>query len=107
AALPVMEQLEINGEIERPVIGISTASLNQVPPQYRHEIILPEDVEGGMVVANVMNGSPADEAGLQQFDVIVKINEQDITSILELRRFLYADASVGETAEVEFYRDGN
>lgn len=107
AALPVMEQLEISGEIERPVIGISTASLNQVPPQYRHEIILPEDVEGGMVVANVMNGSPADEAGLQQFDVIVKINEQDITSILELRRFLYADASVGETAEVEFYRDGN
>jgi serine protease Do len=107
AALPVMEQLETTGEIERPVIGITTAPLNQVPPQYRQEIALPEEVESGMVIADVLNGSAADEAGLQQFDVITEINGQEITTILELRRFLYSDASIGETVEIELYRDGN
>src|SRR5690625_7387629 len=40
AAIPIMEQLETDGEVARPVIGISTAPLNQVPPQYRNEIQL-------------------------------------------------------------------
>ncbi|MFA1822855.1 S1C family serine protease [Virgibacillus oceani] len=107
AAIPVMEQLESSDEIERPIIGITTASLNQVPPQYHHEIALPEEVEGGMVVADVLSGSAADNAGLQQFDVITKINGQEVTSILELRQFLYSDTSIGETVEIEFYREGN
>ncbi|RFA34498.1 serine protease [Virgibacillus dokdonensis] len=105
-ALPIIEQLESNGEIERPLIGISTAAIEQVPPQYRTDIQLPEDVKGGMVIANVENGSPADKAGLQQFDVITKINGNDVTSILELRKFLYSDASIGEKIDVEYYRDG-
>ncbi|WP_240508035.1 S1C family serine protease [Virgibacillus indicus] len=106
SALPIMEQLEQNGEIERPLIGISTASLNQVPPQYRSEIALPEDVKGGMVVADVQTGSSADTAGLQQFDVITKINGNEITSILELRKYLYSETKIGDTIEIEFYRDG-
>ena len=106
AALPIIEQLEAEGEITRPLIGISTASLYQVPPQYRYEINLPDDVEGGMVVANVEVGSPADNAGLQQFDVITKINDQEVTSILELRKYLYSETAVGDAIKVEFIRDG-
>ncbi|PAV30640.1 serine protease [Virgibacillus profundi] len=106
SALPIMEQLEKNGEIERPLIGISTASLNQVPPQFRSEISLPEEVKGGMVIAEVQSGSSADAAGLQQFDVITKINGNEITSILELRKYLYSETAIGETIEIEFYRDG-
>lgn len=106
AALPIMEQLETNGEISRPLIGISTASLNQVPPQYRYEINLPEDIKGGMVVADVQSGSPADAAGLQQFDVITKINGQEVTSILELRKYLYSETNIGDEIEIEYIRDG-
>ena len=106
AALPIMEQLEAEGEVTRPLIGISTASLNQVPPQYRYEINLPNDVEGGMVIADVQQGSPAEAAGLQQFDIITKINGQDITSIVELRKYLYSDSNIGDDLEVEYIRDG-
>lgn len=106
AALPVIEQLEAEGEITRPLIGISTASLYQVPPEYRYEINLPDDVKGGMVIANVEVGSPADSAGLQQFDVITKINDQEVTSILELRKYLYSETAVGDALKVEFIRDG-
>ncbi|MBP1968621.1 serine protease Do [Virgibacillus natechei] len=107
-ALPVMEQLEVSGEIQRPVIGISTVSLNQVPPQYRNEISLPEDLEGGMVIADVQTNSGADEANLQQFDVITEIDGEEITSILDLRQNLYSDDNnIGDTVEIEYYRDGN
>ncbi|MFC3039330.1 S1C family serine protease [Virgibacillus xinjiangensis] len=105
-ALPIMEELRTNGEIVRPLIGITTASMNQVPPQVMYELNLPEDVEGGMVIAEVQDGSAADKAGLQRFDVITAINGNKVTSILELRQYLYSEASIGETVEVEFYRDG-
>jgi serine protease Do len=106
AALPIMEQLETEGGITRPQIGISTAALYQVPPQYRYQIELPEDIEGGMVIAHVEPRSPADRAGLQQFDVITKIDGQEVTSILELRQYLYSETAVGEEIEVEYIRDG-
>ena len=106
AALPIMEQLEANGEVVRPFIGISSAPLSDVPPQYREQIVLPKNIEGGMVIANVEVGSPADKAGLKQFDMITKINGQKVTSILELRKFLYTEANVNEKVTIEFYRDG-
>lgn len=105
-ALPVVEKLETDGEVSRPLIGISTAPLTQVPPQYQQEIELPEDVEGGMVIANVQSGSPADNANLQQFDVITKINGNPVTSIIELRKELFDRGQAGEHVEIEFARDG-
>ncbi|WP_330949381.1 S1C family serine protease [Virgibacillus sp. MG-45] len=106
AALPIMEQLESDGKVIRPFIGIGTAPLNQVPPQYRQNVQVPENVEGGMVIANVEPGSPADEAGLQQFDVITKINGENVTTILELRKYLYAETTVGDLINIEIYRGG-
>src|SRR5699024_2268220 len=105
-AMPIIEQLETEGSVARPSIGISTASINQVPPQYRNQIQLPEDVEGGMVIAQVETGSPAASANLQQFDVITKINGNEITSLIDLRQYLYNEAEIGETVELEVYRNG-
>ncbi|MDY0406929.1 trypsin-like peptidase domain-containing protein [Virgibacillus sp. 179-BFC.A HS] len=104
-ALPIMKKLETKGEVERPFIGISTAPLEQVPPQYQERIQIPDDIKGGMVIANVEQGSPADKAGLQQFDVITAINGKEVTSILELRKTLY-EANVGDTVKLDVYRNG-
>lgn len=106
AALPIAEKLETEGEIKRPMIGITTAAINQVPPQYRMNFPLPENVKGGMVIAEVQEGSPAAKAGLQKFDIITKINGKEVTSILELRKLLYSEASIGDKVEIEYYRDG-
>ncbi|HLS07905.1 S1C family serine protease [Lentibacillus sp.] len=105
-AMPIIEQLEADGKVARPFIGISTASINKVPQQYRDQVQLPEDVEGGMVVAQVETGSPAENANLQQFDVITKINGNKITSLIDLRKYLYKETEIGETVELEIYRDG-
>ena len=106
AALPIIEQLEQNGEIARPFIGITTVEINQVPYQYRHNIKLPEDIDKGMVIADVQQDSPADKAGLQQFDVITKINDHEISSLLDLRKYLYSETKIGDTIHMEIVRDG-
>lgn len=105
-ALPIMEQLETNGKVQRPFIGISMATLNQVPMQYRHNIILPDGVDHGMVVASVEPGSPAEKAGLQQFDVITKIDDHETPTALELRKYMYSETKVGDTVKLEIYRNG-
>lgn len=105
-ALPIIEQLETEGEVSRPLIGISTAPLNQVPAQYRAEIDIPDDIKGGMVIADVQADSPAANAGLEQFDVITKINGNEVTSIIELRKHLYENGEAGEHVKIEYIRDG-
>lgn len=105
-ALPIIEQLETAGEVSRPLIGISTAPLNQVPAQYHAEIEIPDDVKGGMVIADVQANSPADNAGLEQFDVITKVNDNEVTSIIELRKHLYENGEAGEHVKIAYVRDG-
>jgi len=106
AAIPIMEQLESKGEVARPFIGISTASLKQVPEQYREHVRLPEGVEGDVVIAEVQPGSAADQAGLKQFDIITAIDDQEITSIVDLRKYMYSETTIGTTLQMEIVRNG-
>ncbi|WP_246569890.1 S1C family serine protease [Lentibacillus saliphilus] len=105
-ALPIMEQLETDGTVARPFIGITMAPINQVPAQYRNMIQLPEDENGGIVIAQVQEGSPAAAANLQQFDIITKIGDKDVTSIVDLRTYLYSKTTIGESVELQIYRNG-
>lgn len=105
-AKPLMKQLETDGEIARPYVGISAASIDEVPVPYQENISLPKDVKEGVVIAHIENGSPADQAGLKQFDVITKINNEEVTTFLDLRKFLYSKANIGEKIKIEFYRNG-
>lgn len=106
AAIPIIEQLEKNQQVARPYIGISTVALNQVPTQYRNQIELPESIDNGMVIAQAELDSPAGKAGLQQFDVITKIDNQEISSLLDLRKYMYSETKIGDTVKLEIYRDG-
>lgn len=105
-ALPVIEQLETDGEVTRPFVGIAGADLTQVPQQQLHNIQLPEDVEEGIVVANVQPNSPADEAELKQFDFITEVNGEKVTSMLDFKRILYTETEIGDDITFTFYRNG-
>ncbi|WP_077624137.1 S1C family serine protease [Sediminibacillus massiliensis] len=107
SALPIMEQLETDGNVSRPFIGISAIELSSVPNEHRQkELNLSDDITDGVVVAQVQNGSPANNAGLKQYDVITKINDQPIASMLELKEYLYSETGVGEKVDITFYRNG-
>ncbi|SDH90365.1 serine protease Do [Alteribacillus persepolensis] len=106
-AVPVVEDLETKGEVERPQMGIGIRSLSEIPSYHWQETLhLPPDVDSGVFVTNVAQGTPAQEAGLQQYDVITAVDGQDISNGHDLRTYLYRDVEIGDTVEVSFYRDG-
>ena len=105
-ALDIINQLEQNGDVVRPVIGVGMVDLAMVSPQQQRSILnLPEDVTEGIVVAEVQPGSSADEAGMEPNDVIVSFNGEEVGNGVELRQEIY-DTEVGDEVEVEFYREG-
>ncbi|WP_368645516.1 S1C family serine protease [Alkalibacterium putridalgicola] len=105
-ALDIINQLEQDGEVIRPVIGVAMVDLSMVSPQQQKAILnLPEDVTGGVVIAEVQPNSSADEAGLESNDVIVSFNGEEVANGIELRQEIY-DTEIGDEVEIEFYRDG-
>jgi len=98
-AKPVVEQLIAQGFATHPWLGISGGTLD---PETAQSYDLP--VEGGAIVNNVFEGTPAGEAGLQAGDIIVAIDGTTILSmdelVVEIRKH-----QVGDMVTIDFYRE--
>lgn len=106
-AIPVIEDLETHGEVQRPQMGVIIHSLQEIPSVYWHGTLgLPEDITGGVYIHDVAPDSPAERAGLQEGDVIVALDDKEIKDLHDLRRFLYTEKRVGDSVTVTFYRNG-
>ncbi|MDN6627144.1 MAG: trypsin-like peptidase domain-containing protein [Pisciglobus halotolerans] len=104
--IDIISQLEKNGKVVRPVLGVSLLDLSQISEQQQETVLnLPEEVKSGVVVAKVARGSAADEAGLKQYDVIVEFNGEKVTDSIELRKAIYS-TEVDQKIELTYYRDG-
>ena len=78
-AREVVTQLLETGEVRRPYLGIEPT---QVTPEFASAFGL--DVEEGVAVVDVFAGSGAEAAGLEEGDVIVGIENEEITTGEEL-----------------------
>lgn len=107
-ALPIIEQLEANGAVTRPFMGISAIDFSSVPTQHIQRTLKldPNEVTSGIVIAEVHSGSSADEAGLKVYDVVTAIDDEPIEDMMDLRQYLYREAKIGDTVTISYYRDG-
>ena len=102
----IIEQLEANGEVVRPVLGTTTVNLNYFALETRvQDLGLAEDMTDGTVVVDVMANSSAAAAGVEQFDVITAINDEPVTDGQVLRQLLYK-YQVGDTVTLTVIRGG-
>lgn len=101
----IINELEKNGKIVRPALGISMVNLSNVNLQAVNQLNLPKDVKGGVVVAEVSSKGSAKAAGLQPYDVIVEMDGKKVEGIQNLRKILYSH-KVGDKLEVTYYRNG-
>ena len=101
----IIKQLEENGKITRPALGISMVNLSSVNTRVVQQLNLPSGVTGGVVIAEVDSKGSAKAAGLQPYDVIVEMDGQKIQGIQNLRKVLYSH-KVGDKMEVTYYRNG-
>ena len=102
----IINQLEKEGTVVRPVLGISLLDISQISEQQQESVLkLPKDIVAGVVVGQVQLGSAAEKAGLQKYDVIVKFNGEKVKNTISLRKGIYK-SELGEEVEIEYYRNG-
>lgn len=99
-AKDVMEQLRTQGKVVRPWLGVSILDVTADLQQY---FKLPD--RKGAIVGEVMNGSPAEKAGLQVGDVIRKVDNQPIDNAQALVDAI-AKKKIGQSVGLEIYRGG-
>ena len=99
-AKSIVTQLKTNGQVTRGWLGITIQDLKGQLAEYY-------GVSGktGVLVASVVPGDPADQAGIQPKDIITEINGEEVTSSRDLTK-LAANLGVGDTAKVMILRNG-
>ena len=98
--------LETGNQVVRPYFGISMIDITDSYYLWQYGISVPNDIEEGVAIIEVVSGSPADRAGLRRGDIIVSLGEDDVSSVAEFRYALYKH-NVGDEVEVKYVRNGN
>ncbi|MFT6212468.1 MAG: serine protease Do [Alphaproteobacteria bacterium] len=99
----VIEQIKDNGVVERGRLGIYFQPLTQ---DIADALNLPASLKNkGVLIGNVEPDGPADKAGLQSGDIIVKVNETEIIKSNELPRIV-ASLPINNPAALTIYRNG-
>ncbi len=100
-AKEVVEQLKEHGKVVRGWIGVY---IQEITKDLQESLELPD--RNGVLVADVVKGSPAEKAGIHRSDVIVRFDGKPVHKAEELPR-LVATTPVGKRVEVEVIRDGD
>ncbi|HVX73351.1 MAG TPA: S1C family serine protease [Devosia sp.] len=89
---PILDDLVTRGSVDRPPrpwLGVFTA-----------------ESDGDVVVMNVSDNSPADQAGLQRGDIISDIRDQQISGLADFYRKVWGTGPAGAEVAMRIVRDG-
>ena len=100
-AKPIVESVIKNGNFEKVTLGIKGTDASTYESVTNQNL----GVDKGVYVAEVIDGSTAQNAGIKAGDVIVKIGDTELTGMSDLTKSLYT-YSKGDTAKLIVYRNG-
>jgi hypothetical protein len=105
--LAALKRIELIVDRRQGVAYVRTKKTS--PPPYQHNrlgaVFLPASAQSDELVARVVEGSPAEEAGVRTGDVLLKVDKKDVTkwSVDALSRF---EMSPGTKVDLTLRRDG-
>jgi serine protease Do len=99
-AKEVAPQLQEKGHVTRGWLGVS---IQEVTPALAKSFDLKE--KKGALVAQVVSGSPAEKAGIEQGDVIVEFDGKEVTDSKDLPRIV-ASTPIGKAVTIKLLRNG-
>jgi serine protease Do len=97
----IADELIKNGKIDRGAIGISYSLLT---PRGAAALSLPSQTQG-IIITQILPGSPASQAGLKANDVITMINDQQIDGTHPISSILL-HTRPGDKVKLTIIRDG-
>jgi serine protease Do len=99
-AKEIAPQLQEKGHVTRGWLGVS---IQEMTPELAKSFGLKE--KKGALVAEVVSGSPAEKAGIEQGDVIVEFDGKEVTDSKDLPRMV-ASTPVGKAVTIKLSRSG-
>jgi S1-C subfamily serine protease len=81
------------------------AVLGDLIPEIAAQVGLP--VREGVVIQDVLTGGPAGRAGIQRGDIILSMDDHEVTTVRELTRLLRQEFQADQEVRVELFRDGS
>ena len=99
-AYPIAQQLISNGKVIRPQMGV-TVSEQEGPDEPMNDY-----APAGVVIMGVNANTPADRAGLRQYDFVTAVNGQRVTTVRELTTILDT-FQAGDTVTLTVVRYNN
>jgi len=97
----ILESLRSDGEVQRAWLGVQVREVNQGIADYYGL-----DKPRGVLVASVDDGTPANEGGVREGDIILSIDRERVDTVSELRNTVSL-MEVGSTVELDILRDGD
>jgi len=88
------------GHVRTPWIGVY---IQEVTPEIAQQFNLTK--AQGVLVADVVENTPAERAGIKRGDIIIKVNNQEVNSTTELQNKIKS-LNIGEKATLEVLRNG-
>jgi serine protease Do len=96
----IIAQLRDTGEVSRGWLGVGIQNLTPELAEY-YGI----EAKEGVLVTQIYEGDPADQAGIKEGDIIIAVDGKPIASSRELSRTV-AEAGVGSKMNINLLRDG-
>jgi serine protease Do len=96
----VMQQLQEHGKVVRGYLGVV---LQPLTPELKTALGLESDM--GVLIGDVVEGSPAEQAGVQRGDVVTEIDGEPVTEVGRLRN-LVAGMMPGTKVQLGIERSG-
>jgi len=100
-AKEVLPQLKDRGSVTRGWLGVA---IQQMTPELAKTFGL-KQADGGALVSDVVDGSPAEQSGVKQGDVIMEFDGKKVKSSTELPHIV-GNTSVGKEVVMKVVRDG-
>lgn len=102
----ISQQLVSKGRVDHPYLGIRMATLSpEIRSRLRTRAGINVATDKGIVVVSVIPRSPADTGGLQQGDVILKIDNQQVSKVEEVQRIV-ENSQIGKPIQIQVERKG-
>lgn len=103
-AKPIIQQIKETGSYERVYLGITAIGLEQITDYSAKTLEEHYGSSVGIYVASVTKGGGAEKAGLEEGDVILKVNGTSVGTMNKMYSLL-VDKKSGDTIEVTYLRN--